>query len=98
MDMWKIILWILIIILCVLYLIILPIAKRKSIKRQQEQVDQMHNNITVNDSVILVDGIKGTVKKIEDDEVQLLISKNTTITVKLMGIAGTDRKAADGGE
>lgn len=90
MDISKVVLWALVIILCVLYLVILPVARRKSMQKQSDNFDKMHQSIKNGDTVILNDGIKGSVQGVRGDELQILIASNTVITVKSMGVIAVD--------
>lgn len=90
MNWWKILLIILVIIVFILYLILLPIAKNRSMKKQNSAIDQMHSQLKIGDKIVLIDGITGTVKQIMKDDVRVEIAPKVIISIKKMGIAAID--------
>ena len=94
MDFWQIILIILAIIMVVLYLIILPLARRGAMRKQADAVNQMHSDLKTGDRVILIDGIVGDVISAEKEELVIALQPSkVAVTVKRAGIAGVERQA-----
>lgn len=95
MDFWKIALIILLIILCVLYLILIPLAKRKAIKKQNNTLNKLNSNLKVGDKVVLIDGIVGKIISLEKEEASIEIAKDTVVRIKRMSIVGVEDKKDD---
>lgn len=96
MTIWQIALIVLLVIVCALYLVAIPLAKRSAMRKQTKMVDQMHANLKPGDQIVLIDGIVGKIKRLNQEDVQVEIAANTVITVKRMGIAGVVKEAATG--
>lgn len=90
MMWWQIVLLILVLILIVLYFVLIPLAKKKSIVRQNEAIEKMHSQLKAGDKVVLLDGIVGTIVSLNDKEVDLKIAANTVVKVKTIAIAGVE--------
>lgn len=86
MSFWQITLIILVVLVCLLYLVLIPIAKKKSLKKQNDEVSQMHANLQKGDEVILIDGIIGNIVSINETEARVKIAPNTIIRIKKMAI------------
>lgn len=86
MDLVNIILLVLIVVLAVIYLVLIPISRRKNIKQQQEKMDAFYKSLKKNDNVLLTDGITGTIKAINGDKIKLEISNNVVVNVNKYGI------------
>ena len=57
MTFWQIILAIMVVLVCLLYLVAIPLAKRHAMQKQADAVDQMHANLQIGDQIVLIDGI-----------------------------------------
>ena len=86
MDLVNIALLVLIVVLAVIYLILIPISRRKNIKQQQEKMDTFYKSLKKNDNVLLTDGITGVIKSINADKVKLEIANNVVVNVNKYGI------------
>lgn len=86
MDLVNILLLVLIIVLAVIYLVLIPISRRKNIKQQQEKMDIFYKSLKKNDNVLLTDGITGVIKSINEDKVKLEIANNVVVNVNKYGI------------
>ena len=64
MDLANMFLLILIVVLAVIYLVLIPIFRRKNIKQQQNKMDTFYKSLKRNDTVLLTDGITGVIKSI----------------------------------
>ena len=56
-------------------------------KHQQQYFEKLHSEIKVGKRVHAANGIYGTVKKIENDQIELEIAKGLNITVSRYGIS-----------
>lgn len=86
MDLINIALLVLIVILAIIYLILIPLAKRKNIKQQQEKMDSFYKSLKKRDVVLLTDGITGSINSIDKDIVKLKIAQNVVVNVNKYGI------------
>ena len=86
MTLWQIVLAILVVVVFLLYLVAIPLAKQRAMKKQAAIVDQMHA------------GIVGTIRGLDQENVRVEIAVNTIINVKRMGIAGVTKEAKTDGE
>ncbi|KTE99823.1 Preprotein translocase subunit YajC [Lacticaseibacillus paracasei] len=93
MTFWQIILAIMVVLVCLLYLVAIPLAKRYAMQKQADAVDQMHANLQIGDQIVLIDGSLGNIQSLNQEDVQVEIAEKTVITVKRMGIAGGGVKA-----
>ena len=60
MTLWQIVLAILVVVVFLLYLVAIPLAKQRAMKKQAAIVDRMHANLKLGDQIVLIDGIVGT--------------------------------------
>ncbi|KRL12469.1 preprotein translocase subunit YajC [Schleiferilactobacillus perolens] len=97
MDLWKILLLVLLAVLVVLYLVLIPLARRGAMRKQAAKFDEVHAKLKAGDQVVLADGIVGKIKELTSDDVQLTIAAGVTITVKRMGIIAVEKEAANNG-
>lgn len=77
---------ILIAVLAVIYLVLIPIFRRKNIKQQQNKMDTFYKSLKRNDTVLLTDGITGVIKSINGDKIKLEIANNVLVNVNKYGI------------
>lgn len=56
-------------------------------KHQQQYFEKLHSELKVGKRVLVANGIYGTVKKIENDQIELEIAKGLNITVSRYGIS-----------
>lgn len=56
-------------------------------KHQQQYFEKFHSELKVGKRVLAANGIYGTVKKIENDQIELEIAKGLNITVSRYGIS-----------
>lgn len=86
MDLANMFLLILIVVLAVIYLVLIPIFRRKNIKQQQNKMDTFYKSLKRNDTVLLTDGITGVIKSINGDKIKLEIANNVLVNVNKYGI------------
>lgn len=86
MDLANMFLLILIAVLAVIYLVLIPIFRRKNIKQQQNKMDTFYKSLKRNDTVLLTDGITGVIKSINGDKIKLEIANNVLVNVNKYGI------------
>lgn len=77
---------ILVVVLAVIYLVLIPIFRRKNIKQQQNKMDTFYKSLKRNDTVLLTDGITGVIKSINGDKIKLEIANNVLVNVNKYGI------------
>ena len=76
MTFWQIILAIMVVLVCLLYLVAIPLAKRHAMQKQADAVDQMHANLQIGDQIVLIDGILGNIQSLNQEDVQVEDSDN----------------------
>ena len=60
---------------------------RKNMKHQQQYFEKLHSELKVGKRVLAANGIYGTVKKIESDQIELEIAKGLVITVSRYSVS-----------
>lgn len=95
MNWINITLAILVGILVILYLIILPIAKHRSIRKNQEDMDKFFNSLSKGDQVVLLSGVVGTIENVGKHYINLKVAENSTIKVDKHGIASKLKNKAN---
>ena len=60
---------------------------RKNMKHQQQYFEKLHSELKVGKRVLAANGIYGTVKKIESDQIELEITKGLVITVSRYSVS-----------
>ena len=60
---------------------------RKNMKHQQQYFEKLHSELKVGKRVLAANGIYGTVKKIESDQIDLEIAKGLVITVSRYSVS-----------
>ncbi len=60
---------------------------RKNMKHQQQYFEKLHSELKVGKRVLAANGIYGTVKKIENDQIELEIAKGLVITVSRYSVS-----------
>ena len=81
------ILFIIVIAFLVLYLIVI-----RPQKRRQAQQQQMTSELNVGDEVLTAGGIYGTISRLDEDQVTVLIAPKTEVLVARRAIAGVTRE------
>lgn len=56
-------------------------------KHQQQYFEKLHSELKVGKRVLAANGIYGTVKKIESDQIELEIAKGLVITVSRYSVS-----------
>ncbi|WP_318764992.1 preprotein translocase subunit YajC [Lactiplantibacillus carotarum] len=82
----KVISILLVVILIAIYLVAMPLAKRKQMQRQKDNFDQFIASLKVGDQVVMQDGIMGELTQVNDEDVKIKIAANVIIHVKKMAI------------
>ncbi|WP_158610672.1 preprotein translocase subunit YajC [Lactiplantibacillus garii] len=82
----QIITIVLVVILLAIYVVAMPIAKRKQLQRQKDNFDQFIASLKVGDHVVMQDGITGELTQVTEDDVKIKIAANVVIRVKKMAI------------
>ncbi|MFW3588526.1 preprotein translocase subunit YajC [Vagococcus fluvialis] len=78
----------LLVVLGVLYLIALPIAKKKNQSKQQKELKSFVDRLIVGDQVIMNSGIVGTITKIEAYLFHINIAEKTVVRVDKHSVLG----------
>ena len=60
---------------------------KKNMKHQQQYFEKLHLELKVGKRVLAANGIYGTVKKIENDQIELEIAKGLVITVSRYSVS-----------
>ena len=60
---------------------------RKNMKRQQQYFEKLHADLHVGKRVICANGLYGTVKKMDEEKVDVEIAKGVVITVSRFAIS-----------
>ena len=60
---------------------------RKNMKRQQQYFEKLHADLQVGKRVICAKGLYGTVKKMDEEKVDVEIAKGVVITVSRFAIS-----------
>ena len=75
------------IVFVVVILGIYYIFSRKNMKRQQQYFEKLHAELQVGKRVVCANGLYGTVKKVDEDKVDVEIAKGVVITVSRFAIS-----------
>ena len=60
---------------------------RKNIKRQQQYFEKLHADLQVGKRVICANGLYGTIKKMDEEKVDVEIARGVVITVSRFAIS-----------
>ncbi len=60
---------------------------RKNMKRQQQYFEKLHAELQVGKRVVCANGLYGTVKKVDEEKVDVEIAKGIVITVSRFAIS-----------
>jgi preprotein translocase subunit YajC len=82
MSSWLTVVWVGVAIVGGYFLLVLPRRRMR-----QDQV-RMRSDLGPGDEVIMVSGIIGTIRAVEEDEVQLEIAPDVVVRVVRRGVAG----------
>ena len=75
-------------IVCVVVILgIYYIFSRKNMKRQQQYFEKLHAELQVGKRVVCANGLYGTVKKVDEEKVDVEIAKGVVITVSRFAIS-----------
>lgn len=75
------------IVFVVVILGIYYIFSRKNMKRQQYYFEKLHAELQVGKRVVCANGLYGTVKKVDEEKVDVEIAKGVVITVSRFAIS-----------
>ena len=75
------------IVFVVVILGIYHIFSRKNMKRQQQYFEKLHAELQVGKRVVCANGLYGTVKKVDEEKVDVEIAKGVVITVSRFAIS-----------
>lgn len=79
---------ILLFVLVILYVVVIPLARKQYQKKQITEMSSFIDNLAVGDQVIMNSGIVGSITKIEAYLFHISISSNTVIRVDKHSILG----------
>lgn len=79
---------VLFILLIILYIVVLPLAKKKYQQKQLVDMQAFLNELSIGDQVMLNSGIIGKISQIEEHIVHLSIAKDTVIRVDKHSLIG----------
>ncbi|MGX7059759.1 preprotein translocase subunit YajC [Vagococcus humatus] len=77
-----------VIIMIILYLVVLPITRKKQQQKNITQMKEFINNLRKHDKVMMNCGIIGKIKTIHEETIELEIADNTVITIDKMSLIG----------
>ena len=60
---------------------------RKNMKRQQQYFEKLHEALQIGKRVVCANGLYGTVKKVDEEKVDVEIAKGVVITVSRFAIS-----------
>jgi len=60
---------------------------RKNMKRQQQYFEKLHEALQIGKCVVCANGLYGTVKKVDEEKVDVEIAKGVVITVSRFAIS-----------
>lgn len=75
------------IVFVVVILGIYYIFSRKNMKRQQQYFEKLHAELQVGKRVVCANGLYGTVRKVDEEKVDVEIAKGVVITVSRFAIS-----------
>lgn len=75
------------IVFVVVILGIYYIFSRKNMKRQQQYFEKLHAELQVGKRVVCANGLYGTVKKVDEEKVDVEIAKGVVITISRFAIS-----------
>ena len=75
------------IVFVVVILGIYYIFSRKNMKRQQQYFEKLHAELQVGKRIVCANGLYGTVKKVDEEKVDVEIAKGVVITVSRFAIS-----------
>ncbi len=75
------------IVFVVVILGIYYIFSRKNMKHQQQYFEKLHAELQVGKRVVCANGLYGTVKKVDEEKVDVEIAKGVVITVSRFAIS-----------
>ena len=81
-------------IIVIAFLLLWLIVVRPQRKRQNQQ-QEMLGDLRVGDEVLTAGGIYGTISRLDEDQVTVLIAPNTEVLVARRAIAGVTREPED---
>lgn len=88
MDVRNFLLITFIIIMLVLYLIAIPLARKKSMEKKNQDVSKFQDSVKISDTVMMAAGIVGVVKNIGIQTISLEVAKDTIIEIDKMSVVG----------
>lgn len=77
-----------VILMVLLYLVAIPLAKKKAAKKQQETIQAFQNELKKGDTVMMAAGIIGVIKAINPETISLEIANQTVIEIDKMSVVG----------
>ncbi len=78
----------LLIVIAILYLVAIPMAKRKYQNKQQNELKSFVDQLCVGDQVIMNSGIVGTITKTEEYLFHINIAEKTVVRVDKHSVLG----------
>lgn len=87
-DMWQNILYssIAVIIIIVLIILVVYLVNMRNMKQQKNHYREIHENLKIGNKVIVLNGIYGSVDKINDDTIDLKVKSGAIIEVSRYSI------------
>ncbi|RWY85880.1 preprotein translocase subunit YajC [Pediococcus acidilactici] len=73
-------------VVLVVYLVLIPLAKRKNMKSAQTKLENFYNSLRIGDLVVLSDGIKGKIMALDGEFYQVQIANNVVVEINKFGI------------
>lgn len=74
------------VVVLVVYVVLIPLAKRKNMRNAQEKLQQFYNSLSTGDTIVLSDGIKGQITGIDGEFYKVRIAENVEVELNKFGI------------
>lgn len=74
------------VVVLVVYVVLIPLAKRKNMRNAQEKLQQFYNSLSTGDTIVLSDGIKGQITGIDGEFYRVRIAENVEVELNKFGI------------
>lgn len=74
------------VVVLIVYVVLIPLAKRKNMRNAQEKLQQFYNSLSTGDTIVLSDGIKGQITGIDGEFYKVRIAENVEVELNKFGI------------
>lgn len=74
------------VVVLIVYVVLIPLAKRKNMRNAQEKLQQFYNSLSTGDTIVLSDGIKGQITGIDGEFYKVRIAESVEVELNKFGI------------